>query len=342
VTRRLGVSYYHSKMPVHAAADFQALLDAGMNTVVLAVSEDDCYHWFPNMKRIVQAAKDAGLFVYWNFWGWGHVFGGEPSSRFLDEHTLHRQVTAATKTPLAAACIQDPAFTDYLLEWVRRVAREIPVDGFFIDEPHYSFIVPDGSWTCRCQLCQTRFKEEYGVELPEELTEEAREFREKQLLGFIESILGTIKTVDSTKRTAVVLFPFEEGPVAAQAGTLRDWDRLAALPTLDVFGTDPYCHLVGLPLSWAEEIARRTISIANEHHKRSQLWVQLFSLTSGSEQEVATLVERYADLGVDEILAWTYRAAEGTTIACERPEAAWHALLRAFRSTKRTRRVPRD
>ena len=169
------------------------------------------------------------------------------------------------------------------------------------------------------------------MELPEELTEEAREFREKQLLGFIESILGTIKTVDSTKRTAVVLFPFEEGPVAAQAGTLRDWDRLAALPTLDVFGTDPYCHLVGLPLSWAEEIARRTISIANEHHKRSQLWVQLFSLTSGSEKEVATLVERYADLGADEILAWTYHAAEGTTIACARPNEAWRAFSRIVR-----------
>jgi hypothetical protein len=251
-------------------------------------------------------------------------------------------VTAATNTAVPAACIQDRAFTGYLLEWVRRVAREIPVDGFFIDEPHYSFVVPDGSWTCRCQLCQTRFEEVYGVELPEELTEEAREFREEQLLAFIGSILGTIKTVDSAKQTAVVLFPFEEGPVAAQAGTLRDWDRLAALPTLDVFGTDPYCHLVGLPLSWAEEIARRTISIAEEHHKRSQLWVQLFSLTSGSEKEVATLVGRYADLGIDEILAWTYHAAEGTTIACARPEAAWQALLRALRNAKRTRRVPRD
>jgi hypothetical protein len=240
-------------------------------------------------------------------------------------------VTATTKTALAAACIQDPAFTDYLLEWVRRVAREIPVDGFFIDEPHYSFIVPDGSWTCRCQLCQTRFKEEYGVELPEVMTEEVREFREKQLLAFTGSILGTIKTVDSAKQTAVVLSPFEEGPIAAQAGTLRDWDRLATLPTLDVFGTDPYCHLVGLPLSWAEEIARRTISIANEHHKRSQLWVQLFSLTSGSEQGVATLVERYADFGVDEILAWTYHAAEGTTIACARPSEAWRTFSRIVR-----------
>lgn len=331
MARRLGVSYYHSKMPAHAAADFKALVDAGMNTLVLAVSEDDCYHWLPNMKRIVEVAKDAGLFVYWNFWGWGHVFGGEPSSRFLDEHAQHRQVTAKANTPLAAACVQDPAFTDYLLGWVRRVAREIPVDGFFVDEPHYSFVVPDGSWTCRCPLCQARFQAVYGAKLPEELTAETREFREAQLLTFVKSIVDTVKNVDSAKQTAVVLFPFDEGPVAAQAGALRDWNRLAALPSLDVFGTDPYCHLLGQPTSWAENLARRTIEVARRHGKRSQLWVQLFSLPEGKEAEVAALVKRFAAFGADEILAWTYRGAEGTTIPCARPVEAWRAFSGAVR-----------
>jgi hypothetical protein len=323
-------------MPNHAAADFRALAESGMNSVVLAVSEDDCYHWYPNMKQLVETAKDAGLFVYWNFWGWGHVFGGEPSSRFLDEHTLHRQVTAATSTPLPAACIQDPAFTDYLLGWVRRIAREIPVDGFFVDEPHYAFVVPDGSWTCRCPLCQTRFEAEYGTKLPKALTNETRDFRETQLLTFVTSILNTVKRVDSAKQTAVVLFPFDEGSVAAQAGTLRDWNRLAALPSLDVFGTDPYCHLVGQPTSWAEKLARRTIEVAHNHGKRSQLWVQLFSLPEGKEAEVAALAKRFADLGADEILAWTYRAAEGTTIPCARPEVAWRAFSEVVRELGRS------
>lgn len=326
MARRLGVSYYHSKMPAQASSDFRALVDAGMNTVVLAISEDDCYHWFPNVRRIVEAAKEAGLFVYWDFWGWGHVFGGEPASRFLDEHALHRQVSAATKTPLAAACIQDPVFTDYLLGWVRRVAREIPVDGFFVDEPHYAFAVPDGSWTCRCSLCQASFRAEYGKSLPEEPTEETCEFRETHLVVFVKSILDAIKNVDSAKQTAVVIFPFDEGPVAAQAGTPRDWNCLAALPSLDVFGTDPYCHLLGRTTSWAEKLARRTIEVARRHRKRSQLWVQLFSLPEGKEAEVAGLMKRFADFGADEILAWTYRAAEGTTISCARPAEAWRAF----------------
>jgi len=67
----VGVSYYHAKNPDHATTDFCEIADAGLNTIVLAVSEDDCYHWFPSMIRIVKAAKEVGLLRLLGFLGLG-------------------------------------------------------------------------------------------------------------------------------------------------------------------------------------------------------------------------------------------------------------------------------
>ncbi len=326
---RIGVSYYHAKTPEHAAKDFKAIAKSGLNTIVLAVSEDDCYHWFPNMIRIVEEAKKAGLFVYWNFWGWGHIFGGEPSSRFLDQYTSHRQVAAPSNMQVSAACFNDPAFAEYFLGWVKRVTSEAPIDGVFVDEPHYWYSFSDSSWTCHCPYCQAIFKEKKGKNLPTTLIAEVRDFREAQLLEFTKTILETVKETDSSKQTAVVLLPFDEDtPIANQSGALRDWDALVRLPALDVFGTDPYCHIFHRPLSWAEEIATKTVRIARKYNKKSQLWVQLFALPDGKEEEVAKLIKHFADIGVDEILAWTFMAAKGTTIECARPENTWKTVLK--------------
>lgn len=333
LVERIGVSYYHAKTPEHAAEDFQAIVEAGLNTIVLAVSEDDCFHWFPNMIRIVEEARKAGLFVYWNFWGWGHIFGGEPSSRFLDQHASHRQVAAPSNMQVGAACFNDPAFTEYFLGWVRRVTSEVPIDGVFVDEPHYWYNFSDSSWTCHCPHCQAIFKDKKGKKLPTTFTAEVRDFREAQLLEFTKSILETVKDMDSSKQTAVVLLPFVENtPIANQSGALRDWDALVRLPTLDVFGTDPYCHIFHKPLSWAEDIAKKTVEIALKYRKKSQLWVQLFALPEGKATEVATLIQHFTEYGADEILAWTYMAAKGTTIPCAGPDIAWKTVLKALQS----------
>jgi hypothetical protein len=333
LVERIGVSYYHAKAPAHAAKDFQAIAKTGMNTIVLAVSEDDCSHWFPNMIHIVEEAKKAGLFVYWNFWGWGHIFGGEPSSRFLDQHISHRQVTSSSNIPVAAACFNDPAFSEYFLGWVRRVVHEVPVDGIFIDEPHYWYNFAETSWTCHCPNCQAIFQEKFGKMLPTTMTEEVLDFREAQLLKFTQTILETVRDADDSKQTAVVLLPFDDDtPIAKQSGALRNWEALAKLPHLDVLGTDPYCHIFHKPISWAEKIAKKTIEVTRKYRKKSQLWVQLFALPKGKEEEVAELIHYFANIGVDEILAWTYLAAKGTTIACAYPDNAWKTVLKAFQS----------
>ena len=239
--------------------------------------------------------------------------------------------------PVASVCFQDPLFSEYLLGWIRRVISQAPIDGFLIDEPHYHFPLPDGRWTCRCQACQEAFREQYGKPMPASLTDEVREFREGQLLDFLESILNTIKSLDPSKRTAVVVLPAGgESPLLDRIETIRDWERLASLPGLDVFATDPYCHAFGLPTSWAEVVAQRTVQMARKHGKRSQLWVQLFALPDGAEREVANLIRRFGQYGADEILAWTYIAAEGTTLSCASPRRAWQAVLKAFRQVKQT------
>ncbi len=85
---------------------FREIKAHNCTAVLLALSEFDIFFWAPNIPKIVDEAKRAGLKVYLDTWGIGKFFGGEPPSVFLQENVRNRQVTALTDEPVAAACFQ--------------------------------------------------------------------------------------------------------------------------------------------------------------------------------------------------------------------------------------------
>jgi hypothetical protein len=59
-------------------------------------------------------------------------------------------------------CHNNPAFLDMHKKYLQRLLREVPVDGFQIDDMcDYA-----GLTTCGCKYCRERFKNDYGHEIP--------------------------------------------------------------------------------------------------------------------------------------------------------------------------------
>ncbi|TXT54398.1 MAG: hypothetical protein BAJATHORv1_70098 [Candidatus Thorarchaeota archaeon] len=103
------------------------------------------------------------------------------------------------------------------------------------------------------------------------------------------------------------------------------------MPTVDMFSTDPYYHVFGKTRDWALDIAQRTISIARTHGKKNQLWLQMFRLPRGKEEEVATLIPEYENTGVDSLFGWSYLANKGTNISSDNPDLLWKLVTSQYR-----------
>jgi hypothetical protein len=327
ISMELGFAWHHSKLPKHARQDFEDMLANNCSSVLIAASENDLTYWYPNMVEIVEVAKDVGLKVWLNTWALGGVFGGEPPSMFLHEHHKHRQITAESQETVPAACINTTEFQNYFFGIVRKVVKDMKIDGVFIDEPHYYLVFDPSEFTCICDECRTKYETTMGSEMPLEYTEDVKKFREKNMYDFLIETCQTIKNTRASAEVCVCIIPADLGPLGTP-----EWDLIAGIPEVDIFSTDPYYHVFGLEREWAIEAARKTIETAKTHGKQSQLWLQMFRLPKGEETAVASLIPEYASLGVDSIFGWCYLANKGTSIASDDPDKLWNLVLEEYRN----------
>ncbi len=71
---------------------------------------------------------------------------------------------------------------------------------------------------------------------------------------------------------------------------MKDWDGAAAIPGLDVFGTDPYWFLANVdPDAFLRAFAGKALAAAREHGLKTQIWVQAFRVPEGREEEMGGL-----------------------------------------------------
>jgi hypothetical protein len=326
IEMELGFSWHHSKQPKHARLDFEDMLSHNCNSVLIAASENDLEYWYPNMLEIIDEAKDVGLRVWLNFWAFGGVFGGEPPSHFLHNHPDLRQVTSESKTKMPAACINQKEFRDWFCERLLRIVQESRIDGVFIDEPHYAWTFSMKDFSCVCEVCQEKYKATHGSEMPMEYNDDIKKFREANMYQFLVETCKTVKEGNRSTEVCVCIIPAE----FEFLGT-PDWDKIASIPQVDMFSTDPYYHLFGLEHEWAISIAKRTVETANRHKKKSQLWLQMFRLSEGDEEAVASLVPAYEAMQVDSIFGWSYLANKGTSISSDNPDLLWDLVTKQYR-----------
>ncbi|MCS2890522.1 hypothetical protein NXY11_22005 [Parabacteroides faecis] len=334
--KETGVSYYGISYPEHAKKDFQEMIEHNCNAVILALSEFDIDFWFPNIIEITKVAKGMGLKVYLDTWGIGKWFGGEPASNFLTNNPKNRQVSAFSNELLPAACFNTKAFRDYFYGICEKLATEVDADGFFWDEPHYALPKsyasitggPGDDWSCRCPVCQKKFEEEYGYEMPKIMTKEVIEFRENSALEILKHASELIKSIRPNSRITCCVHATINTYYVKENRGYDNWDKVCKVDVFDVFSTTIINY--SLPRSYFKSITQRTINAAKQHGKSSQRWLMGYYNEPEKMEEIKDIVHLYDDMGVESLFAWTYRGGYGTVLAAPHALEMWDMLGEAY------------
>jgi len=331
-----GVSYYGISYVEHAQRDFREMIDHNCTAVLLALSEFDIDFRMPNIKAVAQLAKEMGLTVYLDTWGIGKWFGGEPPSLFLTNNPGNRQVSALGDEPLPAACFNSRAFREYFFEICEKLACEVEADGFFWDEPHYALpksyaSITGGAgddWTCRCPYCARMFDQQYGYQMPRQLTPEVKRFRQDRALDILETAALKIKAIRPACKIICCVHATLGTYYVTENRGYDDWDKVGRCDAFDVFSSTIISYQ--LPRSFFRSITRRTIDVARKHGKGSQRWIMGYYQEPEDLDEINQIVHLYAEMGVESLFTWTYRGGHGTVLAAPRALEVWDTIGKAY------------
>jgi hypothetical protein len=323
----VGAAYFGSRIPRHVGADMERLAELGFTGVLHTFSENDLAWYRGTMTELVGLSHDAGLEVQIAPWGLGGLFGGEADTTFAARHPGSAQVLADGR-PVPAACPNHEATRAFVREWID-AAVATGADHIFCDEPHWvhpeHFGLEKDAWGCRCNGCRARFRERQGTDMPEQFTPEVRAFREDGLVDFIGAFVEYVHRRGA--RAAVCLLPLTGGRHG-----IRDWSRVAALPGLDTFGTDPYWKAFGEPAEpFVRRYAQRVVSLAAAHGVRPQLWIQGFRLDRADFDDVRTAVRVAREEGIEDLWVWGFEACgHMSALAGDDPPGLWATLVDAI------------
>jgi hypothetical protein len=322
----VGAAYFGNRVPRHVATDMQGLAARGFTGVLHTFSENDLAFYRETMGRLVAVSHGAGLEVQIGPWGVCQMFGGEAESRFTAAHPEVCQVLETGRvTP--SGCPNNPRVRAFCRDWAD-AAMETGADRIFWDEPHWVHpehhgLSPD-SWGCRCDHCRERF----GRELPRELDDEVLAFREASMIDFLGDLAGHVAQAGG--RSTICLLP-----ITAGVHGISDWSRVAALPGLDTFATDPYWRASGKPVEpFVREYSRRVARLGSEHGVRPQIWIQGFRMEPEEAENITTAVAIAREEGVEDLWTWGWEAcAHMSALAGSDPEGVWEALCAALVGT---------
>lgn len=321
---RAGAAYFGSRMPRHVGADMERLAELGFTGVLHTFSENDLAWYRGTMAEIVRLSQVAGLEVQIGPWGLGGLFGGEADTMLAARAPESAQILSDGRwTP--AACPSHPLTRRFLSEWID-AAVATGAERIFCDEPHW--VDPEHwgmeaeLWGCRCDGCRRRFAERYGIEMPHDFTEQVRDFREDGLVDFISFFVSAVAARGA--RAAVCLLPITGGRHG-----ISDWSRVAALPGLDTFGTDPYWKCFDERAEpFVRGYARRVVELARENQVRPQLWIQGFRLDRTDLEDVRAAVRVAREEGIEDLWVWAYEACgHMSALAGDDPPALWDTLV---------------
>ncbi len=329
---KLGVSYYGNRIPWRVKDDLQAIREAGCMYIVHTFSEEDHQFYQPAMEQIVADSHALGLEVWLDPWGVGQVFGGETYSALVMKNLKLRQVSS-TGELLPICCPNQPGFREYLLRWIETCAGYKP-EVLFWDEPHFH-IFPEAAgdaepklWACCCPECKKLFEKRFGHPMPDRLTREVRLFKEDCIVEFNRFLCDATKAKDM--RAALCLLPFEN------SSTINDWEKAAAIPSLDIIGTDPYWRpRQPAVASHVGRASRRIADLAGRHNKEGQIWILNFNIPKGEEGKIKEAIEAAWGSGIRNLAAWSYFGAAYISLKAEDPAAVWKTLSSCYQDLRK-------
>ena len=329
---KLGISYYGNRIPWRVQEDLEEIRKAGCTYVVHTFAEDDMEFYQPAMKEIVQLSHDAGLEVWLDPWAVGQAFGGEAYSSLIAKDLSVRQVSSRGDS-LPIACLNHPVFRDFLLTWIEAAAK-LGADVLLWDEPHFMIYPerdtgePPKLWACRCPACEEKFYSRTNRPLPETMTPEVRLFKEESLVELSKFLCDATKA--RGLKASVCLLPFEN------SSTVNDWGKIAAIPSLDILGADPYWqpHQPDVK-GYVAKFAKRIKELADKNGKESMLWILNFNIPKGEEPKIQEALDAGYGVGIRNFAAWSYYGAAPMNLRAEDPAAVWKTLGEGYKELAR-------
>lgn len=314
----LGVSYIPAHLPEHIEVDMRRLAHIGCSEVLFALQENHIRVLTGALRFGARIAKEHGLRPYAVIWGFANTFGGGRMSKvMLDDPDLWCQTEEGT--PYSRACLNNPVLVDRFAEIVT-LCRDHGYEGIFVDEPTKQ--------DCFCPNCQAAFAEFAGADLRRSKgTPEYAAFRAQAVRDYTASVCQRVEQIDPQLSTITCVMPRD-----------RDvWADVAAIPELDVFGTDPYWLVseMRMTLDQAVVYAADAKQLSSEHGKLSQIWLNCWSIPAGREEEIYSGGQKLAQVGCDSFYTWSYRGGLGTNEACGDPKQAWASVERLYRELSR-------
>jgi hypothetical protein len=358
---KTGVSYFSSRDLRHVRDDLREMADIGCSYVVHCYTETDLAYYRDTMKVIADSTREMGMETWFDPWGLAGIFSGETLSAFPARAPEAWQVLSDGRR-VGYACPNHPSTKAFLRGWIDAAAAT-GGDVLFWDEPHFyaGFFVGDLSpaWACFCDTCSGIFRDRFGAYPPGEFTPEVKQFREDSLIDLIAELCryGHEKGM----RNALCPIPSEleangfDRPAIRMRDMLRnsaaeptegtidallhlgigDFRRCAAIPDLDIFGTDPYWYLFGVDSElFMRTYSRLAADACREHGRELQLWLQAFRVPTGREEELRMGVRVAEEVDATYLAAWSFRATESMSgIRCGDGQRVWEVLREEFKRT---------
>ncbi len=299
------VAYFHPFLhPEIVKRDFEQIRAMGVGSVVYAIHEQEEQRWSRDLERGLQQAQDAGLKVYLSLGRYGNLFAGpafmpswytfrHPESRVKDRHGRAH----------GFSCYNHEGFRSWLFNEIEYYLSTYPINGILLDEPRGPDI------TCFCSVCRA---------LCPDITD-LQHFRRRSMLHFLSALFACVKRSDADAKTAIILLPQDLGLA----------DEIAQLPHLDVLGCHLFWQLLNEDLAKVESWGRTVVEAARRHEKRSQLWLQNFSLDKEGEHLLETAFNGILRADPDDLACYYYWRNNVD------PESVWQTTRRLLR------RIPR-
>lgn len=325
-----GVSYFGNRLRRYVKQDMQSLVENGFTYVVHTYSENDWAYYEETMKEIIEDAHELGLSVHLDPWGLGAIYGGEAFSRLVSTNPEMNQVLNNGEMA-PAVCLNNPLFHKQMKLWIDSAAR-LKADYILWDEPHWYiakwFGRPDQKelWTCRCSYCKEKFLLQFGMEMPIEKMIDVVHFRDDSVVDFLANM--TEYAHELGVKNAVCLLPDE-----FNADQEMDWEKVASLPFVDMFGTDPYWYLTKISVEeFVTKYCLKVMDLCEKYNKKEQLWIQAFRVPADREDEISEAFSIMKTLGMSNIATWGFEACKHmSSLRPANAELVWQKIAEGVR-----------
>jgi len=320
-----GCSYFGCRFIEHFDEELSKMSDAGFSIVLITYSENDYFFYHSTICKMTELAKKKGFIVYLNPWGVLGIFGGEAFSKWLVDYTVIRQITnSGILAP--AACINNPQTEELLLGWLDKAA-ESACDYIFWDEPHFyfkDFQTATGVWGCKCDACRLKFRERYGYDINNEITDDLINFRNESIVKLLNTLCATAAT--KHKKNNICMLPTEDTTM----GGLSNWEYIKQIKNLDVISTDPYWQRKNKKVEeYVGYYCDKLQKLANEIRIPAEVWVQAYKIIGGRENEVANAIGLLQSKNADRIMFWSYKAGYPmSTLESDDYRLTWEIITR--------------